>query len=148
MAHYKSKYTLEDKTVTAAQYLAELMCERNARLDGKELPHKFWESREWNQIFRRHVTQCNRLLKKYREDAVIAAFFDDRTKSFISFGNPRYVRVIKEHEANLKALDNKPLEVIKAQPISLPRKPIGNKSPLTKLKEFEAKYDKDRPEAD
>jgi len=136
---YKSKYCHEGKEVSAAQYLAELMCERVARQKNVELPDRFWQADKWNTIFRRHITQCLRLLKLFSEESVVKAFHDDRTKDFISFGNPLFKSIIRQYEKEREAKLKQPLEktVIETEGGSIQRKPFGKKSIITTLKEIE-----------
>jgi len=43
---YPSRYS-PNGWVHAAQYVTELICEKKAKTEGKELPLKFWELKEW-----------------------------------------------------------------------------------------------------
>ena len=47
---YRSKYIIEDKKISAAQYLTEFICERIVEFEGKNLYTKFWNSKEWKII--------------------------------------------------------------------------------------------------
>ena len=42
MSKYPSRYS-DGKKVTAAQYITELICEKRAVKDKKELPNNFWK---------------------------------------------------------------------------------------------------------
>lgn len=138
---FRSKYCNEGKVVKTPQYLAELMCEREARQKNVELPDRFWQKDKWNTIFRRHITQCNRLLKMFSEEAVVKAFQDERTQDFTSFGNPRYKTIIREHEKKLEAQRKQPLEttIIDESEGNEQRKPMGKKSVITILKELDGR---------
>jgi len=135
---FRSKYCSKDTFITGSQYLAELMCERSARQNGLELKDHFWKTQKWNQIFRRHIVQCNRLLKRFPIEAIIRAFHDPQTANFLSFGNKKYISIIKKHLRDLKKRDSGEItEIRTASKIEKPRQPLGKKSLLTKLKEID-----------
>ncbi len=68
---FQSKYT--DKWVTAAQWVAEQMCERQARSEKRALSARFWEAAEWAATFRKNVTAASALIREFGEAAVFAA---------------------------------------------------------------------------
>lgn len=68
---YPSRYSPQ-KFVTAAQYILELVCEKQALYQKKELPAQFWKLPEWQTIFVRQLRRVHSLLKKYPESAIIA----------------------------------------------------------------------------
>jgi hypothetical protein len=68
---FTSRYT--DKSVTAAQYLAERICERIAQRDKVDLSFKFWNQTKWKRTFLYQVQVASGLLKIYRAEAIIAA---------------------------------------------------------------------------
>lgn len=59
---YPSKYT--DKMVGASQYLADEICERIAKKDGKSLPYKYWNLPQWEKIYLHQVTAAAKLLQE------------------------------------------------------------------------------------
>jgi hypothetical protein len=64
----KTKFTSDHTDlgpVTAAQKLAELMCERQANKAGKRLPDQFWNTKDWKGQF-----MANKLLKSYPADVL------------------------------------------------------------------------------
>lgn len=56
--------------ISLPQYLAELMCERLAKKNGKTLSIKFWDLPEWRKHYLFQVTVASRLLKKYHQNAI------------------------------------------------------------------------------
>lgn len=68
---FTSRYT--DKSITAAQYLAERICERIAQRGKTDLCFKFWNQTKWRRIFLYQVQIANGLLKIYRPEAIIIA---------------------------------------------------------------------------
>lgn len=96
-SRYPSRYSPEG-WVSASQYITELICEKKARTDKKELPIKFWEIKEWCKYYKYQITLANKLIKAHGEDVVIAALKDDRCWSTYSLRAPRLKQVIEEKE--------------------------------------------------
>lgn len=69
---YPSRYS-PSGWVTPAQYILELVCEKRALKDKKELPIQFWNLPEWASLFKSQLRKCHALLKQYDEKAIIAA---------------------------------------------------------------------------
>lgn len=91
---YNSRYS--DKTVTAAQYITELICEHKAIIDKKDLYYKFWNNKEWSKFFRNQVTTANKLITKYGDKAIIRALNDCRCKRIFSLRAPSLIKIIEE----------------------------------------------------
>lgn len=58
--------------VSSGQYLAEVMCARMAKKQGKELPQHFWNLDAWKRTFLYQLRLANGLLKLYEPLALIA----------------------------------------------------------------------------
>jgi hypothetical protein len=69
---YPSRYS-PGGYVTAAQYILELVCEKQASRQRIELPIKFWNLPEWRNTFVKQLRMVHKLLKKYSEKAIIRA---------------------------------------------------------------------------
>lgn len=91
---YKSKYS--KKTVTAAQYVTEIICEHKALRDKKDLYYRFWINKEWSNFFRNQIATANKLIEQYGEKAVIRALNDSRSKRIFSLRAPSLLKTIKE----------------------------------------------------
>lgn len=91
---YKSKYS--KKTVTAAQYVTEIICEHKALRDKKDLYYRFWINKEWSNFFRNQIATANKLIEQYGEKAVIRALNDSRSKRIFSLRAPSLLNTIKE----------------------------------------------------
>ena len=89
--------------MSAPQYITELVCEKKARKDNKDLPRKFWEIKEWRNYFRYQITLANKLLKEFSESIVIAAIKDDRCWSLYSLRSPFLRKIIQEKAAQPEA---------------------------------------------
>ena len=96
-SRYPSRYSPEG-WVSASQYITELICEKKARVDKKELPIKFWEIKDWCKYYKYQITLANKLIKSHGEDVVIAALKDNRCWSTYSLRAPRLKEVIGEKE--------------------------------------------------
>jgi hypothetical protein len=91
---YKSKYS--QKSVTAAQYVTETICEHKALREKKDLYYRFWINKEWSRFFRNQIATANKLIEQYGEKAVIRALNDSRSKRIFSLRAPSLVNTIKE----------------------------------------------------
>lgn len=69
---YKSPFTGE--FVQAHQYIAEIITERLAKKDKKELPYKYWQGDSpWAKVLVAQIKISGRLLKTYSAKAIIKA---------------------------------------------------------------------------
>ena len=93
---YPSRYSPEG-WVSPYQYITELICEKKAHQDRKELPIKFWEIKEWKSFYRYQITLATSLVKKYGAEAVIAALNDRRCYKTYSLSAPFLKPIIEEH---------------------------------------------------
>ena len=95
---YPSRYSPKG-WVSSYQYITELICEKKAQQDGKDLPIKFWDIKEWRSFYRYQITLATSLVKKYGEEAVIAALRDRRCYKTYSLRAPFLKGIIEEHQA-------------------------------------------------
>jgi hypothetical protein len=96
-SNYPSRYSPQG-WVSSYQYITELICEKKAQQDGKELPIKFWEIKEWRSFYRYQITLATSLVKEYGEEAVIAALKDRRCYKTYSLRAPFLKPIIEEHK--------------------------------------------------
>jgi|TARA_Y100000592_G_scaffold73358_1_gene114233 hypothetical protein len=94
---YPSRYS-PNGWVHAAQYITELICEKKAQIDKKELPLKFWELKEWLKFYRYQITLANKLIKEYGEHVIISALRDKRMWKTYSLRSPFLKNVIEEYK--------------------------------------------------
>ena len=62
----KSKYKHESTGdyCTCAQYVAAIMCQRNAeRKNQGSLPYKFWNKKPWDWTYKKQLFVANKVLK-------------------------------------------------------------------------------------
>lgn len=139
----KSKYPslYSDGWVTSNQYILELICEKKARKENKDLPKYFWRLKEWEKFFVMQTRKCSQLLKKYDERAIIAALKNKKTWNVHSLHAPWLPRIIEEEQKVIIAKDKLAEE-------SKKNKSVGNKmstgkgikikkNVLSKLKELD-----------
>lgn len=98
MRKYSSSYS-PGKLVTAAQYIAELICERRATSLQRNLPIHFWKFKEWKQYYLYQIRLTYPLLEKYDEKAIIDAVRNDKA---FSLKNPWLIRKIQKLDNQIK----------------------------------------------
>ena len=97
----KSKYPSiysPHKFVTASQYIIELVCQKKAKKEGRDLPIQFWKLPEWQQFFKSQLRKCHLLLKQYNEFAIINALKNNRAYSITSLFAPWLIPIIEEEQ--------------------------------------------------
>ncbi len=95
-----SRYT--DKLVSDGQYLAEVMCERMAKKEGKDLYKHFWSDEKWIRPFKLQLRFANQLLKIYSFKAIINALNTFQGKKIWSLSAKWFDPIIKEEDKKLK----------------------------------------------
>lgn len=102
MKKYPSKYS-NGKTVSAAQYITEIICEKKAKLEKKDLHFRFWTNKEWSAFYRNQIATANALLKKHSEAAVIRALSSPTSSRIYSLRAPSLIVTIKQQEKLLES---------------------------------------------
>lgn len=97
---YISKYS-NHKVVSAAQYITELICERKANKEKKDLHYRFWLSKEWAVFFKNQIATAHKLLKNYQDKAIINALLSDKGKLIYSLRAPHLPPMIEEAQTLL-----------------------------------------------
>ena len=134
---YPSRYS-QGKNITAAQYMAELMCERQARIEKKELPQKFWEQSQWKKSYMSQILAANGLLKIYDELAIMKALKSKEADRIYSLRNSNLDRLIKYQENELKKQRKKPsVEIDRKDTKARPRAHSTKKSNVGKLRDLD-----------
>lgn len=133
---YPSKYS-NGKSVSAAQYITELICEKKAKLDKKDLHYRFWVSPEWEKFYRNQISSAHKLLKKYSDTAVIRALKNARTERIFSLRAPHLPPII-EHEQQLLDAENQTLSLKINRKDNISFSKTSNKpNIISKLKDLE-----------
>lgn len=102
-SRYQSSYT--DGHVTAAQWVAERLCERKAAQEKRRLARQFWKEPEWEAYFRQQVSAVQRLLKFQGEAAVVAALKRQDVAWCCSAGAKQFRAAVVAEAAKLKAAE-------------------------------------------
>jgi hypothetical protein len=101
---YLSKYS-NGKTVSAAQYITELICERKALKDKKDLHYRFWVNKEWAAFYRNQIASAHKLLKNFPDKAIIRAINSEHGKKIYSLRAPHLGDMIRK-EVDLLEKEN------------------------------------------
>ena len=109
MNKYPSKYS-NGKDVSAAQYISELVCERIAKKDNKDLHYRFWLNKEWEKEFKGQIFAANKLLKLFTDKAIINALLTDKGRKIYSLRAQHLIDIIKTQQ---QIIDNSPEPVLK-----------------------------------
>lgn len=137
MNKYQSLYS-PNKTVTAAQYITELICERKARSEarGKDLPTRFWLLDKWAKYYKQQIPSANKLLKIYSDIAIIKALNQPKAKYIYSLRAPHLIPIIEEQEKVVRAKVIVPPAQKFIQQTTV-RVVQGEKTQLSKLRELD-----------
>lgn len=133
---YISKYS-NGKTVTASQYITEIICENKAKKEGKDLHFRFWTNKEWSAYYRNQIATANKLVAKYPEKAIINALKNKKAEKIYSLRAPHLIAII-EQEAKVLDVANTELskQYDRTEVKKFKNNPIQNNI-LSKLKELE-----------
>jgi hypothetical protein len=119
-----SRYS-NNKEVSAAQYIVELICEKKAKLDKKDLHYRFWLTKEWASYYRNQIATAHKLVKKYNPVAIVKALQDNKTAKTYSLRAPFLKTIIEQHQ---KILDSQNKDFSKSIDRSIEKTYKKNKS--------------------
>lgn len=102
---YPSKYS-NGKSVSAAQYITEIICEKKAKREGKDLHYRFWINKEWAAFYRNQIASANKLVKQYKELAIIKALNNIKAEKIYSLRAPHLIAIIEQEELILESKNN------------------------------------------
>jgi hypothetical protein len=134
--NFISKYS-NNKPVSAAQYITELICENKAKKDKSDLHYRFWVSKKWDLYYRNQIASAHKLLKEYDAKAIIAALRDNDSYGIYSLRAPHLKPIIDKH-AQILSEQNTDLTLdINRDLNKTHRKTQQSKSTISKLKELD-----------
>jgi len=133
---YLSKYS-NGKTVSAAQYITELICENKARKDRLDLHYRFWVSKKWEAYYRNQIASAHKLLKTYGDKAIINAIRDKEAEKIYSLRAPHLPAIIQKHSDLLESQNTDLTIDIDRKNDKSYRKDLVKKNVLSKLKEID-----------
>jgi hypothetical protein len=97
-----SRYS-NNKEVSPAQYIVELICEKKAKLEKKDLHYRFWLTKEWEKYYKNQIATAHKLVKKYNPIAIVKALQDDKTSKTYSLRAPFLIAIIEHHQKILES---------------------------------------------
>jgi hypothetical protein len=132
--NFLSKYS-NGKSVTAAQYIAEFICERIAKKQNKDLHFRFWLSTEWEKEYKGQIAAAHKLLKKYTYRQIIDGLLSSRGLKIYSLRAPHLDGIIQQAVKHQKSVP--PPKNIQRNLLDTGKKEINQKNILDKLKEID-----------
>lgn len=133
---YPSKYS-NGKSVSAAQYITEIICEKKAKQEKKDLHYRFWTTKEWELYYRNQIASAHKLLKKYNETAIIRGLNNPRSAKIYSLRAPHLVPIIEEEQRILESQNTQlSLNLERKETVSFNR-PQQKMNIISKLKGLE-----------
>lgn len=114
---YPSKYS-NGKLVSAAQYITEIICEKRAKMNKKDLHHRFWINKEWSKFYRDQIGSANKLLKSYSDTAILRGLSNPKAQKIYSLRAPFLIPIIEDEEKKLE-LENTKLSIQLNRPDSV-----------------------------
>jgi hypothetical protein len=100
MKKYPSKYS-NGKSVSAAQYITEMICEKRAKTEKRDLHYRFWTNKEWSAFYRNQIASANKLLKQYSCNAIVRALNNPKMEKIYSLRAPHLIPIIELEEAKI-----------------------------------------------
>lgn len=138
MNKYRSKYS-NNKMVSAAQYITEIICEKRAIFLNKDIGYKFWTNKEWASYYKNQISSAIKLLKKYSDTAIVKALNNKSASKIYSLRAPHLVAIIEEEEKKILSQNTtftKSLDRTKS--INFSKKDFQNKKNIiSKLKDLD-----------
>lgn len=136
MDKYHSKYS-NGITVSAAQYITELVCENKAKKDKLDLHYRFWTTKIWEKYYKDQIASSYKLIKKYSAKAIIAALRSHEGQKIYSLRAPFLLPIIEAKEKSI-ASENKELTIeLDRTDKTTFRKTLPKNNIISKLKELE-----------
>jgi hypothetical protein len=135
---YISKYS-NGKTVSAAQYITEIICEHKAVLEKRDLHFRFWLNKEWEKFFRDQIATANKLLKQYSPNAIIKALNSPKAAKIYSLRAPHLIAIIDSCAKSIEIESKKETtkEITRNDSTSYKNRVSKTNNILSKLKELD-----------
>ena len=136
--NYKHKTT--GQACNAAQYIAEMVCLREAEKQRVGRPaYALWNTDKWQKKFKSQVTKAYTLLKKYSDKAIINALNSYKGKNIYSLRVKLLETIIKKEQESIDKLEATEIKEVKYEDNTMqkPRKSFGKKSLFSKLENLD-----------
>lgn len=132
---YISKYS-NNKEVSAAQYITEIICEHYAQKNKLDLHYRFWTHKDWATYYRNQIGSANKLLKKYDCRAIIRALNNPKSSRIYSLRAPHLIAIIESEQETLSQ-QNTELQTQYERKNEKYQQNKSKKNIISKLKELE-----------
>lgn len=129
---YHSRYS--EGYVSAAQYITELVCEKKAAREKKELPIFFWKLPAWATYFKSQIGTANKLLKTYSSKAILKVLMDPKMKNTYSLRAPWLTSYFSREQ---DIIDSQTSEATEFEEVDINRKPTEKINPLQELMDLD-----------
>lgn len=136
-SRYPSKYS-PGQFVTAAQYIAEFICEKKALINKEILKERFWSNPVWAKFYKQQILAANGLLKIYKPEAIINALKSRQAYRIFSLRAPHLDAIIDAEQRKIDlAREQRSTQVFVDKTVtSQIRQNTGEKSLSSKLKDL------------
>lgn len=131
-----SKYS-NNKEVTPAQFITELICEKKAQYNHEDLHFKFWTTKKWSMFFRNQIATANKLIQEFDPIAIVKALKNPKAKFLYSLRAPSLKGIIQEEQTILDSKNKKLSKTLERKEIIEHTRPSNTKNILSKLKELD-----------
>jgi hypothetical protein len=135
---YQSSFAPPGETIfiRGDQYLAEVMCSRQAAKDKRSLGTKFWNDKEWLKAFRLQLKHAKELLQDFPVGVILKALNHRKAKNVYSLGLksvlvPLCQDISKSEQVQKSAA---PIHLEEVNILETPRKPIAKNNLRNKLR--------------
>lgn len=133
---YPSKYS-NGKTVSAAQYITEIICEKKAKIDKKDLHYRFWINPEWEKFYKDQIATAYKLLKKYSDTAIVRGLNNQKAERIYSLRAPHLPPIIEQEEQRIQNENQSlSLELKRSEKVTFGNKTVKSNI-ISKLKDLE-----------
>jgi len=133
---YPSKYS-NGKEVSAAQYITEMICEKRAKREKRDLHYRFWINKEWAAYYRNQIASANKLVKTHNELAIIKALNNPKSEKIYSLRAPHLLAIIEEEEKILESKNQDLSITLERKSDIVYSKPKIKNNIISKLKDLE-----------
>lgn len=131
-----SKYS-NNKEVTPAQFITEMICEKKAQYNKEDLHYKFWTTKKWSAFFRNQIATANKLVQEYDPIAVVKALKNPKTKFLYSLRAPSLKAIIQQEQDILNSKNKELSKTLERKEVVEHKRPSNTKTILSKLKELD-----------
>jgi hypothetical protein len=134
---YLSKYS-NGKSVSSAQFITEIICERKAQTSKQDLHYRFWVEKSWSAFYRNQIGSAHKLLKQYSAKAIIRALNTDQGRKIYSLRAPHLPAMIESQEQIiLQENTDLTLNIERKENISFGSSKSQSKNIISKLKDLD-----------